>query len=53
VKSQFSFKKPELNEISEDCKQFNTFVNKTIDLDCCEEYGISCDQNGYIKKLYM
>jgi Leucine-rich repeat (LRR) protein len=53
VKSQFSFKKPELNEISEDCKQFNTFVNKTIDLDCCEEYGISCDQNGYIKKLYI
>ena len=42
-----------MNEISEDCKQFNTFVNKSLDMNCCEEYGISCDENGYIKKLYM
>jgi len=32
---------------------FNAFVNKKITSDCCEEFGVSCDQNDSIKKLYM
>jgi len=53
IKSRSSVKNPGMNKISEDCKQFNTFVDKALDLNCCEEYGISCDQDGYIKKLYI
>jgi len=32
---------------------FNAFVNKKITSDCCEEFGVSCDQNDSIKKLYI
>jgi len=53
VKSKLSIKPPQRNGISEDCKMFNTFVNKKITLDCCEEFGVSCDQNDSIKKLYI
>jgi len=53
VKSKLSIENTKKNDISEDCKKFNTFVNKTLNSDCCEEFGISCDENDFIKKLYM
>jgi Leucine-rich repeat (LRR) protein len=53
VKSKLSIENTKKNDISEDCKKFNTFVNKTLNSDCCEEFGISCDENDFIKKLYI
>ncbi|KAL6592234.1 RNI-like protein [Neocallimastix sp. 'constans'] len=53
VKSKLSIQTSEKKEISKDCEQFSTFVSKPLNLDCCEEFGISCDENDSIKKLYI
>eukprot|EP00833_Pecoramyces_ruminatium_P002898 jgi/Orpsp1_1/1176930/evm.model.c7180000059533.1 len=54
IKSQNSINNDyENNDISQDCKLFNIFAKKPLDSNCCEEFGISCDQEDSIIKLYL
>eukprot|EP00833_Pecoramyces_ruminatium_P017410 jgi/Orpsp1_1/1191442/evm.model.d7180000085838.1 len=37
-------------QVSEDCKQLNTFLNTPINTQCCSEKN-ECDQDGFLTKL--